>query len=159
MIHSECSLCRKLLAVPQLPPDEVLWHFPHSVAFLGPWQYYQGYCVLVARRHATELHHLNDQERQAFLEEMCLLARAVHQCFQPLKLNYEMLGNQVPHLHWHIFPRYSHDSNVLKSVWLALEQAEHDPEERRRLQHSPLSREATAAALRDVLSQGTPSQP
>ncbi len=81
-----------------------MWHFPHSVAFVGPWQFYTGYCLLASREHASELNQLG-ANRAAFLNEMAILAEAIEACFQPHKLNYELLGNVVPHLHWHIFPR------------------------------------------------------
>src|SRR5947209_10713444 len=99
----DCPFCRKLTALHDLPEAEVVWRFPHSVALLGPWQFYRGYCLLVSRTHAIELNDLADPERRAYLEEMCLLARAIQQCQRPRKLNYELLGNQVPHLHWHLF--------------------------------------------------------
>jgi diadenosine tetraphosphate (Ap4A) HIT family hydrolase len=94
---------------------------------------------------------LSDQERIAFLNEMCLLARAIELAFQPRKLNYELLGNQVPHLHWHLFPRSGADPDVFKPVWLALERADGDPAERRRLQAAPSRRADTTAALRSTL--------
>ena len=50
---------------------------PHSVVLLGPWQYYLGYCLVVARRHATELSQLSPEERHGYFEEMCRAARAV----------------------------------------------------------------------------------
>ncbi len=84
---------------------------------------------------------------------MCLLARAIEDCFRPHKLNYELLGNQVPHLHWHLFPRYSHDPEALKPVWLALDRADRDEAERRRLQAGPQDRPATAARLRRRLQE------
>ena len=52
---------------------------------------------------------------------MCLLAQAIDLCFQPRKMNYEALGNQVAHLHWHLFPRRHDDPETLKAVWLAIE--------------------------------------
>jgi diadenosine tetraphosphate (Ap4A) HIT family hydrolase len=122
----DCPLCRKIVAVRELPPDEVVWQFPHSVAFLGPWQYYHGYCVLVCRLHATELSQLTDHNRRGFLDEMVLLSLAIQECFHPDKLNYELLGNQVPHLHWHLFPRWRTDPEALRPVWLALDRAEHN---------------------------------
>jgi diadenosine tetraphosphate (Ap4A) HIT family hydrolase len=149
----ECPLCRKLLTVRELPPDEVVWQFPHGVAFLGPWQYYHGYCVLVSRLHATELSQLTAPDRRAFLDEMVLLARAIQECFTPDKLNYEMLGNQVPHLHWHLFPRWRSDPEAPQAVWLALARAEHSEEERRRLQTGPLSRAETAELLREKIQE------
>jgi diadenosine tetraphosphate (Ap4A) HIT family hydrolase len=151
MTNPDCPFCAKLSALDALPPDEVVWQFPHSVALLGPWQYYQGYCVLVARRHATELSGLSDDERRAYLDEMCRLARAIEECFRPHKLNYELLGNQVPHLHWHLFPRRADDPEVLRPVWFAIDRAERDDGERRRLQTGPVARAETLAHLRQSL--------
>jgi diadenosine tetraphosphate (Ap4A) HIT family hydrolase len=129
-----CPFCTRLAALETLPSGEVVRSFPHSVAFLGTWQYYEGYCVLVSRRHATELSGLDDAQRRAFLEEMCLLARAIENASRPHKLNYELLGNQVPHLHWHLFPRSKQDPDHLKPVWLALDSAERDETLSRRMQ-------------------------
>lgn len=151
----ECPFCARLSQLEQLPPDELLWQFPASVALLGPWQHYQGYCVLVLRHHESELFHLPDEERQRYFEEMCLLARAVADCFQPLKLNYELLGNQVPHLHWHLFPRFADDPDRLQPVWLALQRAETDAAERQRLQTGTRSRADIAAKLRQRLQELT----
>src|ERR1700722_13265000 len=133
----DCIFCQRLAGLDALPPGEVVWRFPHSVAFLGAWQYYHGYCTLVARRHATELSGLSDVERRAYLDEMCLLARAIEVYAPPHKLNYELLGTQVPHLHWHIFPRSTQDPASLKPVWLALDRAERDVELRRLYEAGP----------------------
>ncbi len=149
-MEATCPFCRKLQA---LPEADIVWHFPHGVALLGPWQYYHGYCILIARRHATELSALDDNERRAHLDEMCLLARAIEQSFRPHKLNYELLGNQVPHLHWHLFPRYLNDPNRLQPVWLDLDRAERDPDFKRRLESGPQQRSDTRAALEKQLEQ------
>jgi diadenosine tetraphosphate (Ap4A) HIT family hydrolase len=79
---------------------------------------------------------------------MSTVSRAIEDCFRPRKLNYELLGNQVPHLHWHLFPRYDHDPDVLRPVWLALERGEHDPALRRRLEQGLLDAPSIAAMLR-----------
>lgn len=150
--HDDCPICRKLTRLDDLPEGEVVGQFPHSVVLLGPWQYYQGYCLVVARRHAAELSQLEDTERVAYFNEMCAVARAIEACFQPRKLNYELLGNQVPHLHWHLFPRYQHDPERLQPVWLALDRAERDPAEKQRLQMGPRERLAIARALQARLS-------
>ncbi len=148
MGDAECLFCRKLAELDRLPDDEVVWRFPHSVALLGPWQYYQGYCVLVSRIHAAELSQLDEATRHRYVDEMCLLARAIEQAFRPRKMNYELLGNQVPHLHWHLFPRYEHDAEKLKPVWLALERGERGAAEAERLRTGALSREAAAELIR-----------
>jgi diadenosine tetraphosphate (Ap4A) HIT family hydrolase len=151
MYPADCLFCRKLAGLDALPPEEAVWRFPHSVALLGTWQYYQGYCLLIARRHATELSQLEAEERREYLIEMCFLARAIEDCFRPRKMNYELLGNQVPHLHWHLFPRYDHDPDALRPVWLALDRAERDAAERRRLEAGPRDRAATTEAIRQRL--------
>jgi diadenosine tetraphosphate (Ap4A) HIT family hydrolase len=152
MADYECPFCRKVATLDEQSPDEVIWQFPYSVAFLGSWQYYHGYCVLASRRHATELHELSADERRAFLDEMCLLARAICDAFRPEKLNYELLGNQVPHLHWHLFPRYLDDPQRLKPVWLAIEDAGRNQTARRRLEIGTMGRSETVARLLDQLS-------
>jgi diadenosine tetraphosphate (Ap4A) HIT family hydrolase len=143
-----CPFCDRAASPDQRPPDDLVWRFPHSVAVLGPWQFYRGYCVLFSRRHASELSGLDDEERRAFLDEMCLLARAVESSFRPRKLNYELLGNQVPHLHWHLFPRFADDPDALKPVWLALDRAERDSDLRRRMEGRTEDRATTANVLR-----------
>lgn len=148
---TDCILCQRLLSSEPVPGHEVVWEFAHSVAFLGPWQYYQGSCVLVARQHATELSQLEDGERRAYLDEMCRLARAIETSFRPDKLNYELLGNQVGHLHWHLFPRYASDPDRLRPVWFAIDRAERDDGEARRLRTASLDRWATVEALRKHL--------
>ena len=148
-----CPLCDKLIRLQELPADDVVWQFPHSVAILGPWQYHTGYCILVSRIHATELHHLPVNIRTAFLDEMTTLTKAIDDAFKPRKLNCELLGNQVPHLHWHLFPRRADDPETLKAVWLAFERAENDEAEKQRLQTAPLSRADIAARLRKTLRQ------
>jgi diadenosine tetraphosphate (Ap4A) HIT family hydrolase len=147
----DCPFCRKLAALDELPEHEIVWRFPHSIAFLGVHQFYHGYCVLVSRTHAVELSRLDEGERRAYLDEMCLLARAIEAGFGPHKLNYELLGNQVPHLHWHLFPRSAGDPNRLQPVWLALDRAERDPTLREQLTGRPEDRPATTAILRRQL--------
>jgi diadenosine tetraphosphate (Ap4A) HIT family hydrolase len=158
MSEPGCHFCERLAGLDRLAVAEVVWRFPRSVALLGTWQFYHGYCVLVSRTHARELFALPDDERRGYLDEMCLLARAIDAAFRPHKLNYELLGNQVPHLHWHLFPRYADDPARLSPVWLALDAADRDEGRRKGLETGRESRAATAARLRQALaSLGAPT--
>lgn len=152
MNKPNCPFCWKMETIEELGASDVVWRFPHSVALLGMWQFYQGYCILVSRRHATELNELPADERRGYLEEMCLLAQAIQTCYRPLKLNYELLGNQVPHLHWHLFPRDRDDPDRQTAVWLAIERAlREDGAWRRRMETGREERATTAANLRRTL--------
>lgn len=152
MANPECPFCQKLGALDQLPPGELIAELPYAVVLLGPWQYYQGYCIVVARQHATELSQLDPPHRQGYFDDMCRTAQAIEDCFHPHKLNYELLGNQVPHLHWHLFPRYPEDPALLKPVWLALERAERDEAERKRLLNTDGTRSHVSSTLRSRLT-------
>lgn len=84
---------------------------------LGDAQFYRGYSVLFAKRHVTEPHLMPRGEAHELLDEMLAAGRAIAAVTSPLKLNYECLGNQEPHVHWHIFPRYADDALRLQPVW------------------------------------------
>jgi diadenosine tetraphosphate (Ap4A) HIT family hydrolase len=145
-----CPFCKSIANPAVAWGESLIWQFPHSFAILGPWQYFTGYCLLVSREHASELSQLG-KNRTAFLDEMALLAEAIEKCFQPHKLNYELLGNQVPHLHWHLFPRSVDDPNRLRPVWFALEKAEIDNNEKLRLQTGKVSRAEAISRLQSWL--------
>jgi diadenosine tetraphosphate (Ap4A) HIT family hydrolase len=153
MANHDCPFCGRLQLLSVETDDEFVFQFAHSVVLLGQWQSYRGYCIVVSRRHATELFKLEETERRGFLDEMCRTAEAIDATFKPHKLNYELLGNQVPHLHWHLFPRYLDDPDHLKPVWLTLERAAQSPAETKRLQTGPQARQHTILALREALSR------
>ena len=67
--------------------------------------------------HETELHGLADKDRKQFLEDMSLVARLLSKAFRPDKMNYELLGNSMPHLHWHLVPRYVSDPMWGRPIW------------------------------------------
>jgi diadenosine tetraphosphate (Ap4A) HIT family hydrolase len=64
-------------------------------------QFFPGYVLLVLRRHVTELYDLSATERATLMEEVSRVAQALARVFRPVKMNYELLGNLVPHIHWH----------------------------------------------------------
>ena len=51
------------------------------------------------------------------------LARGLADAFKAVKMNYELLGNQLPHIHWHIVPRLSDDPAPRVPPWMV----EHAP--------------------------------
>ncbi|MFE4516233.1 HIT family protein [Kitasatospora sp. NPDC056783] len=59
--------------------------------------------------HAAEPTQLDEGQAFGFFSEMLLAARAVEAHFKPVKMNYEVLGNSVPHLHVHLIPRFVDD--------------------------------------------------
>jgi diadenosine tetraphosphate (Ap4A) HIT family hydrolase len=70
----------------------------------------KGYCCIVARDHATELHEMDSATACRFMEDVRRVGRLVQEITGAIKLNYEIHGNVVPHVHMHIIPRYPGDA-------------------------------------------------
>lgn len=68
-----------------------------------------GTCALFLRRHAVELHDLSPDEGAAFMRDVQRVSRALLEATGAVKMNYEVHGNTIPHLHMHFFPRYAGD--------------------------------------------------
>ena len=66
-----------------------------------------GYVCVVSRRHVVEPFELDDGG--AWWAECMRVARALAAELRPAKMNYEIHGNTVPHLHLHIYPRFAGD--------------------------------------------------
>ncbi len=81
-----------------------------STALVATNQICRGYTILIYNKsHKTELFQLRKKERIAYFEDLVKVAKAINDAFHPVKMNYELLGNVVPHLHWHIIPRKKSD--------------------------------------------------
>ena len=76
---------------------------------IGDGQYFKGYTLFLAKKHVTELHQMEPEEKLKFLEEMSIVQEAVAKAFHAEKMNIEILGNGDAHVHWHLFPRKSGD--------------------------------------------------
>lgn len=69
-----------------------------------------GYSIAIWKRgHVAELTDLDDDALSGFGRETVLAAKAIQRVFAPAKLNFETLGNELPHLHTHVVPRYIGD--------------------------------------------------
>ena len=88
-----------------------------TVAYLHDDQFFPGWTILVLKRHATELWQLTSGERAGLMEEVTRVARALGQAFDAVKLNYELLGNQIGHIHWHLIPRRADDPAPKAPAW------------------------------------------
>lgn len=77
---------------------------------IADYQFFKGYTIFLCKEHKTELHFLDEKFKVKFLLEMSKVSEAVYNAFKPDKLNYEMLGNDDPHMHWYISPRKENDA-------------------------------------------------
>jgi diadenosine tetraphosphate (Ap4A) HIT family hydrolase len=98
-------------------PDHFLEDLGLSKAYLHDDQFFPGWTVLVFHRHVTELFQLAPPERVKLIEEVSRVAGALSEIYHAKKINYELLGNQLPHIHWHVIPRLPDDPAPLEPVW------------------------------------------
>ncbi|HBP37436.1 MAG TPA: HIT family protein [Clostridiales bacterium] len=84
---------------------------------LGWFQKFKGYTVFTCKEHGPELHNLERHFKIKHLEEMTVVAEAIYNIFNPDKINYELLGNGCPHIHWHLYPREKGDTPIVSSVY------------------------------------------
>lgn len=89
-----------------------------SSLYLVKEQSYRGTCGLVFDlRHVTRLDELTSQEWTAFSHDLARAEAAVYATVRPDHINVECLGMTVPHLHWHIIPRYRSDPRWGGPIW------------------------------------------
>ena len=101
-------------------------------------------CRVVWRNHVREMSDLDPTEGRAFMDTGFAVEAAMRRHARPVKMNLASLGNLVPHLHWHVIPRYEDDAYFPDAIWVAAHRsgAEH-----------LLSDELLRGALRETLGQ------
>jgi diadenosine tetraphosphate (Ap4A) HIT family hydrolase len=97
--------------------DHFLGECGLTKAYVFEDQFFPGWTVLVLKDHASELFELSKEVRHRLMEEVSYVAKTLARMFDARKMNYELLGNQVPHIHWHLIPRLTTDPDPLKPVW------------------------------------------
>ena len=105
MGEASCPICSR----PDRRPRGVVAELSAAWVTAEPDAALPGYACVVAKKHVVEPYELSSAEGAAFWEDCMLAARALAGLFGPTKMNYEMHGNTVPHLHMHLYPRYDDD--------------------------------------------------
>lgn len=112
-----CFICQRIESIKKNNNPFFVMELKTGYVVLGDYQFYRGYTLFLCKKHVTELHQLPSKLASLYLSEMMIVAKAVWQAFGPEKLNYELLGNSNPHLHWHIIPRYKNDPQKDSPIW------------------------------------------
>lgn len=106
----ECPLCDAVAeTVPENAYGTAVADLRVSRLRLSSNQWVAGYCVLIAKTHVREPHELPREERVAFFEDLIQASAAIEQVVGADKMNVQILGNSVPHLHAHLIPRFYGD--------------------------------------------------
>ena len=107
---TNCPLCRP-------EKETVLWNDARCRAILVDDPDYAGFCRVIWREHVKEMTDLAEADRNHFMTVVHAVEQVLRELMHPDKINLASLGNQVPHLHWHVIPRFADDAHFSDPIW------------------------------------------
>lgn len=110
MTARECAICEARTPRDIIGESAECWVTAATEAPLP------GYVCVVSKTHAVEPFDLPSEQQVAFWLDVCAVARSVRAALDSPKINYEIHGNTIPHLHLHLFPRYPDDPYTARPI-------------------------------------------
>jgi len=80
-------------------------------------EHYPGFTRVILNQHIAEMTDLNDEHREKLMKYVYLVETVQREVLKPHKINLAQFGTMVPHLHWHIIPRFEWDLHFPNSFW------------------------------------------
>lgn len=96
-------------------------------------KHYPGFCRVIWNEHISEMTDLSDQDRNLIMQIVWKVEQVIRDIMGSHKINLASLGNMVPHVHWHIIPRYTDDPHFPNPIWSPLDIEESDVTEKLKL--------------------------
>jgi len=96
---------------------EVLWDDGFARVVLVGDADHPGFCRVILNAHKKEMTDIAEIERNRLMNVVYVVERLLRELLQAEKINLASFGNMVPHLHWHVIPRYAGDPHFPGSVW------------------------------------------
>ena len=79
---------------------------------------FAGFCRVIWNAHVREMTDLAPADREQLMRIVFRVEAALRALLEPHKINLASLGNLVPHLHWHVVPRFTDDSHFINDMRL-----------------------------------------
>lgn len=114
-----CPACARLETTRRGEDPFFVAELRESFCLLHKHQAYEGWCALFLKDHQEHLDALPRDRQVRLWQDVMDVSSAIRTAFSPQRLNIECLGNVVPHVHWHVIPRYDAptDPDPLSTVW------------------------------------------
>ena len=112
---SDCVFCRIIRG--ELD-SAIIYEDESTLAFLDLRQSNEGHVLVVPKGHFEQIYDLDGDSASALAGTVCKVARAVREVYAPEGLsiwqsNGPAAFQEVPHVHWHVFPRYTDDGHLV----------------------------------------------
>lgn len=78
---------------------------------------YPGFCRVIWNTHVGEMTDLAVTDRRHLMDVVLATEQALRELMRPDKINLASFGNMVPHLHWHVIPRFRDDRHFPEPTW------------------------------------------
>lgn len=117
-----CVFCALLASEAPAEETHIVWRGAKAVAILNAYPYVSGHVLVMPVRHVADLAEVDGEERDALWDGVHTAVAAVTEAYRPDGLNVGMnlgraAGAGVPgHLHVHVLPRWSGDTNFMTAV-------------------------------------------
>ena len=106
----DCPLCRE-------EGGALLWRGTQLRVIEAGDPDYPGFTRVVWNAHIPEMTSLPSHERDLLMRTVYAVEQAQRDILAPDKINLASLGNMVPHLHWHVIPRWRGDRHFPDAIW------------------------------------------
>ena len=78
---------------------------------------YPVFCRVITNEHWIEFSDLSRSDRECIMHVVYIVEKAMRLLLNPIKVNIASFGNLVPHLHWHVIPRFLGDPHYPNPIW------------------------------------------
>ena len=113
----DCFACNRIAEIRRGENPHFIAELSESYAVLADEQAYEGWCILLLKDHHEQLAALPLDRQSRLWDDVAKVAGAITRELKPVRINYENLGNQLHHIHWHVIPRYENDPQPTQPVW------------------------------------------
>lgn len=96
---------------------ELVWRGRRLRVILASEPDYPGFTRVVWSEHVAEMTGLTAADRRALMRAVFVVETVQREVLAPDKINLASFGNMVPHLHWHVIPRWRDDPHFPEPVW------------------------------------------
>ena len=107
---NHCELCNA-------DGGEVVWRDAFCRVVLVEDPDYPGFCRVILNDHISEMTLMEPTRRERLMRVVFATEMVLRELMSPQKINLASLGNMVPHIHWHVIPRFSDDRHFPASIW------------------------------------------
>lgn len=109
-VTGECVFC-------DVDGGQLLWRDAKLRVIAPEEADHPGFLRVVWNAHVAEMTDLEPADRDHLMHVVFTVEAVLRAVLQPHKVNLASFGNVVPHLHWHVIPRFREDAQFPNPVW------------------------------------------